>query len=104
MSQQGGFLFSGSIEKVNYLFVLVLAIVGISPVLAHCGNDITRKVYLGTDHFTVMSLHTLPRKPESKIFYAQKSVIHQKKRIEKCFQKIGLKKSTYGAPGELFHF
>ena len=41
---------------VNYLFVLVLAIVGISPVVANCGNDITRKVYLGTDHFTVMSL------------------------------------------------
>ena len=56
VSQRGAFLFSGSIEKVNYLFVLVLAIVGISPVLANCGNDITRKVYLGTDHFTVMSL------------------------------------------------
>ena len=56
VSQRGAFLFSGSIEKVNYLFVLVLAIVGISPVVANCGNDITRKVYLGTDHFTVMSL------------------------------------------------
>ena len=47
---------------------------------------------------------TLPRKLESKIFDAQKSVIYQKKRIEKCFQKIGLKKSIYGAPGELFQF
>ena len=57
-----------------------------------------------TAFYRVLSLYTLPRKLESKIFYVQKSVIHQKKRIEKCSQKIGLKKSTYGAPGELFHF
>ena len=45
---------------------------------------------------------TLPRKLESKIFDAQTSVIHQKKRIEKCNPMVGLKESVHGAPEKIF--
>ena len=44
---------------------------------------------------------TLPRKLESKIFDVQTSVIHQKKRIEKCNPMVGLKESVHGAPEKI---
>ena len=47
---------------------------------------------------------TLARKLESKIFLSQASVIHQKKRNEKCNRKIVDFQSVSGPPLELFHF
>ena len=47
---------------------------------------------------------TLARKPESKNFDEQTSVIHQQKRIASGFPGVCDFKSVCGAPGEIFHF
>ena len=52
----------------------------------------------------VNALTTLARKPESKNFDAQASVIHHQKRIASGFPGVCDFKSVCGAPGEIFHF